>query len=249
MAAYAELKRGTKAKAIRLPSALVVDDTVTLTRTDVVAQRVVRVEASQTTIVRTLQRRSAGDSSQQLTKLGRPIIKEWEPDFRLQYEYESFRFSATNERWRKTIWTKWTNRRRSLFYAVSTVARHRLMEIWRTEEPNETVSWRTAGSTIRRKTATCTKILARLINPCPCVMKGGRGSTNHRAVNPARVAGNTKGDSRGPTRLRDKPGQPRATPENWANVVKRNNKEDADQQPLCHGSRLRDPAPIPWHSL
>ena len=137
MAAYAELKRGTKAKAIRLPSALVVDDTVTLTRTDVVAQRVARVEASQTTIVRTLQRRSTGDSSQQLTKLGRPIIKEWEPDFRLQYEYESFRFAATNERWRKTIWTKWTNRRHSLFYAVSTVARHRLMEIWRTEEPHE----------------------------------------------------------------------------------------------------------------
>ena len=47
------------------------DDTVTVTRTEVVVQRAVKVEASQTTTVRTSQRRSAGDSSQPPTKRGR----------------------------------------------------------------------------------------------------------------------------------------------------------------------------------
>ena len=35
------------------------------------------------------------------------------------------------------IWMKWAKHQRLLFYAVSIVAQHRLMETWRTEEPNE----------------------------------------------------------------------------------------------------------------
>ena len=105
-----------------------------VTRTDVVVQRVLKVEASQTTTVRTSQRRSAGECFQPLTKRGRPSIEEWEPDFRSQYE--SFKSAASNDQ-RKIIWTKWTRHQRSLVYAVSNIARRRLMEIWRTEVPSE----------------------------------------------------------------------------------------------------------------
>ena len=69
-----------------------------------------------------------------------------------------------------------------------------------------TVSCGTSGSAIQCRTATCTKILARLTDPC--VMKGGRGPINHRAVNQARVAGDTKGKRRGLTRRHDTPGHP-----------------------------------------
>ena len=85
-----------------------------------------KVEASQTTTVQTSQRRSTGESSQPPTKRGWPNIKEWEPDFRNQCE--SFKCAASNEQ-RKIIWEKWTKHQRSLVYAVSTVARRRLMEI------------------------------------------------------------------------------------------------------------------------
>ena len=110
------------------------DDTVTSTRTDVVVQRAVKVEASQTTTVRTSQRRSTGDCSQPPTKRSRSSIKEWEPDFRNQYE--SFKCAASNEQ-RNITWKKWTKHQRSLFYAMSTVARRSLMDTWRTDEPNE----------------------------------------------------------------------------------------------------------------
>ena len=63
------------------------DDTVTMTRTDVVVQRAVKVEASQSTTVRSSQRRSNADSSQPPTKRGRPSVKDWEPGFRNQHEW------------------------------------------------------------------------------------------------------------------------------------------------------------------
>ena len=68
--------------------------TVTVTRTNVVVQRVAKVGASQSTTVRTSQGRSTADRSQPPTKRGWPQIKEWEPDFRNQYE--SFKSAASN---------------------------------------------------------------------------------------------------------------------------------------------------------
>ena len=67
-----------------------------------------------------------------------------------------------------------------------------------------TVSWRIAGFVISGRMVTSTKFVVRLTDPR--VIKGGRESTNHRAANIARVAGDTKGHCRGPTRQHDKPG-------------------------------------------
>ena len=105
------------------------------------------------------------------------------------------------------------------------------MDIWQTEEPNADGFVEDSWVAIRRRMPTSTKILVRLTDPC--VMKGGRRSTNHRAVNQTRVAGDTQSKRRGPTRRHDKPGHPRATPENRADIVKQNNKEDDDRQRLA----------------
>ena len=79
------------------------DDTVTVAYTDVLVQRAVKAEASQTTTMRTSQRRSTADSSHPPTNRGPPNIKDWEPDFRKPCE--SFKSAAGNEQW-MIIWTK-----------------------------------------------------------------------------------------------------------------------------------------------
>ena len=75
-------------------------------------------------------------------------------------------------------------------------------------------------------------------NPSDRLMRNQR----RKGVNQARVAGDTNGDRRDPTRRNDKPGQPESHQEiGFTSSSAQNNEKDDDQQPSHDGSRLRGP--------
>ena len=115
------------------------------------------------------------------------------------------------------------------------------MEIWCTEEPNEHGFVEDSWVCDRTQDGDVHKNPGRLTNPC--LMKGGRGSTNRRAVNQAHVA------TALPNLTARQARATRATPGNRENIVKReNSKEDDAWQPSRCGSRNRGPArqrPLP----
>ena len=110
---------------------------------------------------------------------------------------------------------------------LSTVARRRLMGTWRTEGPNEHGFVEDSCARDQTQDGMCTKILVRLTGPC--ITKGGRGSIKIRAVNQARIAGNTKGQPPWPNPTARQARVSRITPES-REIVKRSNKEDDVQQ-------------------
>ena len=192
------------------------------------------MEASQTTTtVRTSQCRSNAEGSQPPTKKSRPSINEWEPDFRNQYE--SFKVAASNEQ-RKLIWKKWTKHQRSLVYAVSTVARRRLMDTWRAEEPDERGfaenSWvrdQTQDGDVHKNPGPSDRPMHEVRRKGVNDRKSGSSSTTSRWRH-----------ERQPPRPNPTARQARASraaPGNREQVTRNNNKEDTVRQPPRDGSR------------
>ena len=210
------------------------DGNVTVTRTDVV--RAVKVAASQTTTVRTSQRRSTGESSQPPTKKSRPLVKDWEPDFRNQYE--SFKSAASNEQ-RKLIWTNWTKHQRSLVYAVSTVARRRLIDTWRAEEPNEHNSVEHSWVRDQTQDGDVHKNPGPPDRPKHIVRRKGVNKNQSGTTRTSRWRLKRQEPWPNPTARQAR--APRATPENRVNNVMRRQQDDDVRQPWRNGSRRHGP--------